>query len=109
MEQVVSVAGYDWAPHFGVTICRHVFDGEPVRLFCFDSDRSIQFLCGADNHTDNSDLAVHAGLNHLLDHHPEVGTIPDMEPGQWAERSNENSDWVVGQLDADDFEKGETR
>ena len=102
LERDVSIAGYDWPHHFGVTICRHVFEGKPVRLFSFDSDRSIQFLCGADNHGDDPEWALHAGLDHVMKHHPEIGTLPAMQPGQWAERLNENSDWVVGQLDADD-------
>jgi hypothetical protein len=101
LEERVSVAGYNWDHHHGVTICSHVFAGEPVRLFSFDSDRDLQFLCGANNHTDPS-TANHAGLIHVMEHHPEIATLPPMHPGQWAERSNEDSEWVVGQLDADD-------
>jgi hypothetical protein len=108
LEKRVSVAGYSWDHHHGVTTCSHVFEGKPVRLFSFDSDRDLQFLCGANDHDDRT-TAVHAGLNHLMDQHPEIATLPLMGPGQWAERSNENSDWVVGQLDADDFEEGVTQ
>lgn len=108
LEARVSIAGYSWDHHHGVTICSHVFEGKPVRLFSFDSERDLQFLCGDNSHTDPS-TATHAGLIHLLEHHPEIASLPPMQPGQWAERSDENSDWVVGELDADDKEEGMTR
>ena len=101
MKEKVSVAGYSWDHHHGVIICSHVFEGKPVRLFSFDSDRDLQFLCGADDHEDWNAAKV-VGLIELLERHPEIRSLPMMEPGQWAERSNENSEWVVGQLDADD-------
>jgi hypothetical protein len=105
LSDKVAVAGYSWDHHHGVIICRHVYEGAPVRLFCFDSDRDLQFMCGADNHIDQTAYEV-AGLIHLLERHPEVGTLPDMSPGEWAERFDENSDWVVGILDANDDEEG---
>jgi hypothetical protein len=102
VKQEISVAGYHWDHHHGVTICSHVFEGAPVRLFSFDSDRDLQFLCGANTHNDRT-TAVHAGLDHLMEHHPEITSLPAMEPGQWAERFDEKSDWTVGLLDVKDY------
>ncbi len=62
-------------------------------------------MCGADNHWNVEDYE-NAGLIHLLEHHPEIGSLPDMVPGQWAERPDENSDWIIGELDAEEDKEG---
>jgi len=37
-----------------------------------------------------------------MEHHPEIASIPPMNPGQWAERFDENSEWIVGQYGEED-------
>lgn len=105
MEEEVVVAGYRWQHHFGVFICNHVFEGAKVRLFSHEFNGDLQFLCGADNPDDFENCKL-AGISHVMEHHPEIASLPDTKPGQWAERSNEDAEWIVGELGADDQNEG---
>ena len=97
METEIVVAGYRWQPHFGAIICDHVFEGAEVLLVCHELNGDLQFLCGRSEGHDSCKLA---GLIHVMDHHPEISSIPTVEPGQWAQRTG--NVWTIGQLDSDD-------
>ena len=81
--------------HGGI-VCRHISEGSPVRLFSFESERVLQFVCGANNHWHADDYRL-VSLSDLIESNPEIGSLPQLVVGQWAERPDESSDWIIGE------------
>lgn len=94
MREEIAVAGYVYDAHKAVVICQHVFSGEAIVGFLHEHDGDLQAVCGSDDHDRDDDWCI-VGLNHLIDHHPELRSLPDVAPGYAAERASPNDDWVV--------------
>jgi hypothetical protein len=96
----IVFAGYRYEPHKGVFICQHVFDGAEVRLFTHERDGDLVIGCGEDGHG-RKDWKL-AGLNHVVTDHPELLSLPTVNPGSWADRRPGETGWVVNELGPDD-------
>lgn len=89
----IDLAGYDLAHHKAASVCRHVMDGYPVLAFLHEDDGDIQFSCGASEHSLDDWLVM--GVEHVVDRHPDLRSLPTVRMGEIAERDAAASPWVV--------------
>ena len=99
MEREVALLGHRWPADQQAFICDHVLEGEAVCILFYEPDGDLVFLCGKE--LDHKFKFKLAHLKHLLEHHPEVASIPSIHSGQWAQRMDECSDWETGELGHD--------
>jgi hypothetical protein len=93
-EPNISFAGYTFATDKGCFACKHVKDGAPVLLFVHETDGDLQFMCGeADHDFETQCLFLHA--SHVLDWQPDLLSLPIVDFGYMAERTDPKSPWVV--------------
>lgn len=84
---------YD-APDTAAVICSHIMEKEsPILYVSHDEDDGMwQFLCGKVHETDEAKLV---SLKYVFDLDPSVSALRDMPCGCYAERKNQNDDWVI--------------
>lgn len=98
-EGTIHFAGYTFDRDKGCLACDHVLNGAPVLYFVHEEDGDLQFLCGALGHEWKDRRSLHA--SHLLEWHPDLLTLPRVDFGFEAERTDVNSPWVVSEIPDD--------
>ncbi|MBU4433367.1 MAG: hypothetical protein KKC14_03015 [Alphaproteobacteria bacterium] len=92
-DGTLGFAGYTFADTKGCRACNHVLDGAPVLMFVHENDGSLQFLCGANGHTEADASWVHA--SHVLATNPDLTDLPTVDFGFEAEREGMGKEWLV--------------
>ena len=63
----------------------------------WDEDRDLMITCCGDDHDFSDARQVRVvGLGHLVNRDPTLRDIPELELGEWAERSDEDRRWHLG-------------
>lgn len=82
------------APNTATIICCHIMENKaPILYVSHDEDDGMwQFLCGRE-HTMNEARIV--SLKWIFDFDNSIGVLADMPCGHYAERKNQNDNWVI--------------
>ena len=80
-------------PNTAVFTCVHVLDrGRPILHVTHDEDGDWQFLCGAQHSVEEGRIIA---LEEAYNLDPSVGALAQMGYGHSADRTDENSAWVI--------------
>ena len=84
---------YD-SPDTATIICCHILERQaPILYVSHDEDDGMwQFLCGGTHETDEAKLV---SLKWVFDLDNSVSTLKDMPCGYYAERKNQDDDWII--------------
>ena len=84
---------YD-SPDTATIICCHILERQaPILYVSHDEDDGMwQFLCGETHETDEAKLV---SLKWVFDLDNSVSTLKDMPCGYYAERKNQDDDWII--------------
>lgn len=80
-----------------IFVCLHIFDNVRDAGFVYvDADGDIQITCSGNDHDFSNSREVHiVGLGHLINRDDTLGSIPDLQNGDWAERGTPAEAWKV--------------
>lgn len=90
---MILLAGYLFPENTACIVCKHVFDGRPIRLFVHDWDGDLQFTCGEGGHTTEDAHVVGLGEIELED--AGLFRLADMMPGTEAVRQSIEDAWAI--------------
>lgn len=80
-------------PNTASFTCVHVMNRErPILHVTHDEDGYWQFLCG-ETHSEEEARVISLAQAYELDH--TVGKLAEMDYGQYADRIDKTSDWVI--------------
>lgn len=81
-------------PNTATIICCHTIENKaPILYVSHDEDDGMwQFLCGQKHKVDEARLV---SLKEVFDFDNSIGILADMPCGCYAERKNQNDNWVI--------------
>lgn len=75
-------------------VCSHVFTTDRDILYVTRPDGDWCFMCGGDDHPDDSRALRMVGLGHVIRCYASVAELLDLEPDEEAERASVAANWV---------------
>ena len=77
-------------------VCKNVWNRKSsIAYVHHEADGDWQFICAGDEHT-TPDQAVLIHPEHIFKLFPEIDSLRNLQPGQWAKREDSESEWERG-------------